>query len=136
MMEKLWNTIRGLFNMVAEMDRLRADVTVLQDRDWKRELNDQAMLARLEAISARLEHKDELHAAETRTLKAGLEAILLRFERRLLLGASCSFGFTTTSHDFARHQGVFIEGINGAQTMIAVDQNDFAASGVAHQKDR
>lgn len=82
-MEKLWNYVRGLFNMVAEVDRLRADVKVLQDNDRKRDLNDQAMLARIEVITARLEHKGELQAAETRALKAELEAILLRFERRL-----------------------------------------------------
>lgn len=82
-MEKLWNYLRGLFNMVTEVDRLRADVKVLQENDRKRDLSDQAMLARIEAITAKLEHKEELQAFETRTLKAELEAILLRFERRL-----------------------------------------------------
>ena len=82
-MEKLWSYLRGLFNMVAEVDRLRNDVKVLQENDRRRDLSDQAMLSRMEAIMQRLAYKEELHAVETRALKAELEAILLRFERRL-----------------------------------------------------
>lgn len=82
-MDKLWNYIRGLFNMVTEMDRVRADVKELQTNDRKRDLSDQEMLASLREIAQRLDHKDQLQAVESRALKAELEAILLRFERRL-----------------------------------------------------
>lgn len=82
-MEKLLNYLRGLFNMVAEVDDLRADVRVLQDKDRKRDLSDQEIIATIREVAQRIEHKEELHAAETRALKAELEAILLRFERRL-----------------------------------------------------
>jgi len=82
-MDKLWNYIRGLFNMVTEMDRVRADVKELQTNDRKRDLSDQEVLASLREIAQRLDYKDQLQVAEGRALKAELEAILLRFERRL-----------------------------------------------------
>jgi hypothetical protein len=82
-MERLWNYLRGLFNMVAEVDSLRADVQFLQDKDSKRDLHDQDVVAVIRELTQKMEHKQELHAAETRALKAELEAILLRFERRL-----------------------------------------------------
>jgi len=82
-MDKLWNYIRGWLNTATEMDRLRADFKDFLDRERKRDINDQIIFARLQAIADKLEHKDQLHAVEGRALKAELEAILLRFERRL-----------------------------------------------------
>ena len=82
-MEKIFNYIRGLFSMVAEVDRLRSEMTVLQERNRKSELNERDMLARIEAIGKRLEFSEQLQASETRSLKIELENILLRFERRL-----------------------------------------------------
>jgi len=82
-MEKLWNYLRGLFNMVSEVDRLRADVKILQTSERKRELNEQEVAFRLQGVADRLDHESQLHAVESRALKAELEAILLRFERRL-----------------------------------------------------
>ncbi len=82
-MEKLWNYLRGLFDVVGEMQRLRSDVSRLQESDHRRDLGEQAMIARLREIVQLLEHKDQLQKAEARALKAELEAELLRLERRL-----------------------------------------------------
>jgi len=74
---------RGLFGLSADVRRLRADMNDLQAKERERDINDQMILARLQAIADTLEHKDQLHAAESRALKDELEAILLRFESRL-----------------------------------------------------
>lgn len=81
-MDKVWNYLRGLFNMVTEVDRLRTDVRVLQDKDHKRDLTEREIIAIIRDLTQRLEHKEQLHAVETRALKA----IPLRFERRLPSG--------------------------------------------------
>ena len=83
MMEKLWNYVRGLFNLVAEVERLRTDMKGLQEAERQRELNEQVMIARIRELAQKLEHRDQLQAAEARALKAELETALLRFERRL-----------------------------------------------------
>jgi len=82
-MEKLWNSFIAWLDMAGEVRRLRADFKDFLERERKRDIKDQVVLARLQAIADKLEHKDQLHAVEGRALKAELEAILLRFERRL-----------------------------------------------------
>ena len=82
-MDKLWNYLRGLFDLVSEVSRLRSDMKKLQENDRQRELNEQLMIARIRELTQLLEHKDQLHAAEARAFKAELETALLRFERRL-----------------------------------------------------
>src|ERR1039458_1941255 len=40
------------------------------------------------------------------------------------------------SHNFAGNQRVFVEGIHGAEPVIAVGDDDLAVAGVAHQQNR
>ncbi len=83
MMEKIFNYLRGVFNMVAEVDRLRLDVKTLQANDRKHEDDIRSVVVRLQSMADKLDYKEQVQAAETPALKAELEAILLRFERRL-----------------------------------------------------
>ncbi len=83
MMDRLLNYLRGLLNIVAEVERLRLDMQKVQNDNRQRDINEQVMIARIRELAQKLEHKDQLQAAEARALKAELEAELLRFERRL-----------------------------------------------------
>ena len=83
MMDRLLNYLRGLLNIVAEVERLRLDMQKVQSENKQRDINEQIMIARIRELTQRLEYSEQLQASEARALKAELEAELLRFERRL-----------------------------------------------------
>ena len=82
-MDRLLNYLRGLLNIVAEVERLRLDMQKVQSENRQRDVNEQIMIARIRELTQRLEHSEQLHASEARAIKAEREAELLRFERRL-----------------------------------------------------
>ena len=82
-MEKLVNYLRGLFNLVSEVERLRDTTKELQRKDHQRDVDEQVIIARIIQLTQRLEHSEQMQAVEARALKVQIENELLRFERRL-----------------------------------------------------